>query len=1028
MEAAPHPWPTLGVLLMRDGLVTKEVLEAILDEQRDTRQQRISGRRLGEILVEREIVTQEQVARLIAEQYELPFVELDIGDIDLRVATRLPKELARRFSALPISFLSDGSLLLAIADPATVLFSDELRRVLGAPLRFAVVGQDAIDIAVGFVDRHGQALVERSDRGTPAGDGVSVGPPPETETPGFTHAEDEPYFGSQRAVAHLWPPLGALLMRESLVTKAELEAALAQQRLSGSKRLGEILVERGVVATADIARLVAEQYELPFVDLAASEVELNAATLLPEEIARRFSALPIGFLPDESLRVAVADPTNLLYSDELRLALRVPLTFVVAAREAIETAIAYVYGQAHAVTESDRETTTTVDVGAAYARDDLERDETDSPMLREPVSESADDIVTEDVTVEPIADVAAAEDFTEIHPMDDVAEVPAIDGAFEPAEADDVADEDEVGEVTELPTVDAVAQTSATVDESEALAVEELAQIHPVEDVVEVPAIDGAFEPEAADDVDEDEVGEVTELPEVDAVAQTSATVNESEALAVEELAQIHPVEDVVEVPAIDGAFEPEAADDVGDENEVDEVTELPEVDAVAQTSATVDESEALAVEELPQIHLVEDMVGSAAIDKSPESQAADEVADDDEFDEVTELPEVDLAAESGAPADESEASAIDQFDVTMERAVSLGASSIHFSPQPRGLIVRARIDGVMRELEAIPSSRQASVTNRLKVMSRLETPNGTVDLRIDTLPTRQGEKMTLHISREVAAPTSLTDLGMSPSNEEAVRQAIQQPSGLVLACGPTGSGKTTTLYAALQEQNAPERILTTIEDPVEYLMPGIDQIQVDPRSGLTFARGLEMILDSDPDVILVGEIRDEETARSAVHAAMTGHLVLSTLYTRTAAAAIQRLADMGIDPGLLGSTLTCLVAQRLVRRICPDCRETYYATPDDLAELARPEEEAGRRLLVRSHGCTACSGTGYQGRVGVFEVLMLTDEIRGLVADRASTTEIQRAAVAGGMRTLLEDGVRLCLEGVTTAGEVRRVVGDWNE
>lgn len=392
-----------------------------------------------------------------------------------------------------------------------------------------------------------------------------------------------------------------------------------------------------------------------------------------------------------------------------------------------------------------------------------------------------------------------------------------------------------------------------------------------------------------------------------------------------------------------------------------------------------------------------------------PLESAAAEIAEEDQADHVPDTP------------------AFDELDETLVWAFSLGASSVHFSPQPRGLTVRARIDGLIRELEAIPSSRQDSVTSRLKAMSRLDTPDGMVDLRIDSLPTRQGEKVTLHICRHVAAPTSLIDLGMSPGNEEVVRQAIQQPSGLVLACGPTGSGKTTTLYAALQELNVPERIVTTIEDRVKYLAPRIDQIELDPRSGLTFASGLDMVLRSDPDVILVGEIRDGETARSAVHAAMAGYLVLSTLHTRTAAAAIQRLADMGIDPGLLGSTLTCLVAQRLLRRICPDCRETYYATPEDLVDLARSEEEAGRRLLAWSHGCGACGGSGYQGRVGVFEVLTLTDEIRGIVADRASTTEIHRAAVAGGMQTLREDGVRLCLEGVTTAAEVRRTVGDWS-
>ncbi len=232
-------------------------------------------------------------------------------------------------------------------------------------------------------------------------------------------------------------------------------------------------------------------------------------------------------------------------------------------------------------------------------------------------------------------------------------------------------------------------------------------------------------------------------------------------------------------------------------------------------------------------------------------------------------------------------------------------------------------------------------------------------------------------------------------------------------------------MYAALNELNTPERTLMTIEDPVEYLTPGVDQIEVNTRAGLTFARGLRTVLRSDPDVILIGEIRDEETAQIAIRAAMTGHLVCSTLHSQTAASAIRRFTDMGVEPGLLAATLTCLVAQRLTRRICPDCRETYKATKTELVALGLPNERAGRRLLTRGRGCAACGGTGYRGRIALFEVLVLTDEIRELIAHGASTVEIHRTAVAGGMRALRDDGNRVCLEGITTLSEIQRVVGD---
>jgi len=928
MEAAPHPWPTLGVLLMRDGLVTKEDLEAILDEQRDSRQQRITGRRLGELLVERGVVTQAQVAKLVAEQYELPFVELEETDIDLKVAVILSEDLARRFSAVPINFLPDGSLLLAIADPSTVIFSDELRRALGAPPRFAVVGPEAIDLAIAFVHERPDPAVERDTTETSVDDSVVVelhAEGPDSSLP--TEVSDAPYFGSQRAVAHLWPPLGALLIRERLVTDAELETALAQQRLSASRRLGEILVERGVVTRADVARLVAEQYELPFVELAESEVDQKIAALLPEEIARRYAALPIGFLPDGSLRVVVADPTNVLYSDELHLALGVPVSFAVADPGAIDAAITLAHEHALAVGDDLEETPLVADIVDPFADDA-------SPAIGEVVDESTDDAVAESTVVEEVADVPAAAEFAEfaeIDGMEDVADIFALEETFEPVAAYVAYEDDTSG-------------TSAT---------EELAD---VDELPETP-------------FDEDVAGS---LP----VEETSESVSTGVT---------------------------EYGDDVADASAADEF---------------------IHIEEIAEIEVVEEIADTLALEEALEP-VTDEVAFG-EPEEGADLLDVDSVDEAPAPVEPAETRDVDELDETIERALALGASTIHFSPQPYGLVVRARIDGVMRELDTLPTSEQESVTSRLKAMTQLGgTGANTVALRIDVLATKHGEKVTLRVHDEVAAPISLTDLGMASDDEETVRNAIHQPSGAIVVCGPAGSGKTTTLYAALRELDAQERTLATIDDPVGFLLPGIDQIEVDRHAGPSFAHGLRAILGSDPDVILIGEVRDEETARTAVQAALTGHLVLSGLHAQTAAAAVRRLTDMGVEPGVLGATLTCVVAQLLVRRVCQDCRETHYATADDLFELGRSTEDAGPRLLARGRGCSACGHTGFRGRAGIFEVLPMTDDIRALVAERASTTEIQRAAVAQGMRTLREDGSRLAVEGVTTAAEVRRVLGD---
>ena len=280
---------------------------------------------------------------------------------------------------------------------------------------------------------------------------------------------------------------------------------------------------------------------------------------------------------------------------------------------------------------------------------------------------------------------------------------------------------------------------------------------------------------------------------------------------------------------------------------------------------------------------------------------------------------------------------------------------------------------------------------------------------------------MTLRILNQREAPSSLADLGMWPRSAALLEEAITQPFGSIVVVGPTGSGKTTTLYAALSQLNTPDRTLMTIEDPVEYRAAGLDQVEVNPRAGLTFAAGLRTILRSDPDVILVGEIRDEETAQIAFRAAMTGHLVLTTLHAQTAASAIQRLLDMGIEGGIISTSINCFVAQRLVRRLCQDCAEPYRPEPAELEALGVPSSY-GELQLFRAVGCPECGNVGYRGRIGLFEVLPLTDEISRLIG--APTREIQAAAVREGMFTLRDDGIRLSIAGVTTLDEVRRVAG----
>jgi type IV pilus assembly protein PilB len=386
------------------------------------------------------------------------------------------------------------------------------------------------------------------------------------------------------------------------------------------------------------------------------------------------------------------------------------------------------------------------------------------------------------------------------------------------------------------------------------------------------------------------------------------------------------------------------------------------------------------------------------------------------------------VGAAGGVPA-------VKHVHSALEHCIAEGASDIHFEPEADRVVVRARVDGMMREMATIPKRLQSEVTTRLKIMASLDIAErrapqdgrmfvkvgmDPVDLRVAVLPTTHGEQVVVRVLQRTARAVGLAELGMHPAAQAALVQALSQPHGAIVACGPTGSGKTTTLYSALELLNDPTRALMTIEDPVEYAVPGVAQIEVRPRSGLTFAQGLRTLLRSDPDVLLIGEIRDDETARIAIQAAMTGHLVLTSLHTHGATSAIERLKDMGVEPSLLSASLNCIVAQRLARRLCLECRQPYTPSAEDMEELEMEGELVP--TLYEATGCARCGRTGYRGRVALYEVLPVRERVRSLV--RATTDEIAAAAKQEGMRTLKQEGHRLAVEGVTSLSEVRRVTG----
>jgi len=373
-----------------------------------------------------------------------------------------------------------------------------------------------------------------------------------------------------------------------------------------------------------------------------------------------------------------------------------------------------------------------------------------------------------------------------------------------------------------------------------------------------------------------------------------------------------------------------------------------------------------------------------------------------------------------------------------MFRAVKERASDIHIEPYEREVVVRYRIDGVLHNVLTPPKRVHAALISRVKIMAGLDiaerrTPQDgrigirigdrEVDIRVSIIPVANGERAVLRLLDKEHLLLDLNQLGFSPAHLERFDQLIRLPHGILLVTGPTGSGKTTTLYAALSQINTPDKNILTIEDPIEYQLKGIGQMQINSKIHLTFANSLRSILRQDPDVILVGEIRDAETAEISIHAALTGHLVFSTLHTNDASGAVTRLVDMGIEPFLVASSVAAIVAQRLVRTICPTCRQTYAPAPEELARLGLDGRPDGRPItLARGAGCPTCAGSGYRGRVAIYEILVVDDQIRRLIMAKADAGALRDAAVAAGMRTLRLDGMAKVLQGVTTAEEVLRV------
>jgi type II secretion system protein E len=409
-------------------------------------------------------------------------------------------------------------------------------------------------------------------------------------------------------------------------------------------------------------------------------------------------------------------------------------------------------------------------------------------------------------------------------------------------------------------------------------------------------------------------------------------------------------------------------------------------------------------------------------------------------FRDIDDMQREDVAEEDLEIADlqkmAREALVIKLVNLILHQAIQERASDVHLEPHERELRVRYRVDGMLHDASSPPRHLHPAIISRVKIMAdmdiaerrlpqdgrvRIKLGDRMIDLRVSTIPTLHGESAVIRLLDRKAGLMELTELGMRRDTFELFRRLISRPHGIILVTGPTGSGKTTTLYGALNEIYSPEKKVITIEEPVEYELPGANQIGVRPEIGLTFASGLRHIVRQDPDVVMVGEVRDRETADIAIHAALTGHLVFSTVHTNDAPGAITRLLDMGIEPYLVASSLVGVLAQRLVRLLCPNCKQPFQPTPEDLREVSVPADQAGAMTLYRAAACESCRN-GYLGRTGVFELLLVDDDVTRQILDKVSANEVKQRAVGKGMRTLLADGRTKVLDGQTTIEELVRV------
>ncbi len=782
-------------------------------------------------------------------------------------------------------------------------------------------------------------------------------------------------------------------------------------------------------AEIDEARALAREVGLEYVDLDRYPLNAAAASLLPEQLARRQHALAVGWKYGTPV-VAVATPDNVLAMDDLKTVIGRDIHAVVACASQIDAYIQRMYAGSggpvspRAVTPAAPPAVESAPEASAPSHDEAPG----GPAAEEPAA---------------VAEEAAAE-----------AAPPGEAPADEQAEAaEPEAAEPEPVVVSEGEPVEAPAHTAPEPILSRA--------------DLELAAAIEAVLPGGGEDEPDKVPAKAPALADV-LVSSGQVTPEEMEAALREQAATGRPLADIlgelglVSEEDLIRAMAAEVGMDFVDLNDwtfdPTAVAILPEAMARRHQVLPIGfrgEAPIVALANPSDVFALDDLRTLLGRDFKTVVSSPRQVAEyisrmyrrDEETAEAARSAVSRSTPEQGGigltdlHAVVEDAPIIKYVNLILRQALQERASDVHIEPSADDLRIRFRIDGVMHDITRSPKAIHGGVTTRLKVMASLDIAehripqdgrislsagHRQVDLRVATLPTVHGEKVVMRVLDKSNAMLDLSDLGFLPTVKKRYEAAFRKPYGTILVTGPTGSGKSTTLYATLNALNNPERNLITVEDPVEYQLPGVNQVQVNPKAGLTFASTLRSILRSDPDIILVGEVRDRETAVIAIEAALTGHLVLSSLHTNDAAGTPMRLVEMGVEPFLVGSSLDCVVAQRLARQLCENCNEEYEPTEEELATFGWTEEDLppqGAPRFRRAVGCQACSRTGYRGRIALHELLLITEEIERSVIAGASVADINRLGVEQGMIPLRHDGLRKAALGLTSLEEVLRVV-----